>query len=79
MKTQKKQQKKQRKAYKQSIKDTETTKREFMNINNSTSKTENRRTYEYNLNRAQNKDYFKKSVQDFVQRLKQNENIQVDT
>ena len=50
-----------------------------MNINyNSTSKTENRRAYESNLNRAQNKEYFKKSVKDFVQRLKRNENINVD-
>ena len=51
-----------------------------MSINyNSASKTENIRAYESNLSRAQNKGYFKKTVQDFVQRLKHNESIQVDT
>ena len=80
MKTQKKQQKKQRKAYKQSIKDAANTQRELMNINydSAIAKTENREAYEASLNRAQNKTFFKNSLQDFVQRLKRNENINVD-
>ena len=73
------QQKEQRKHYKQSIKDTALTEREFMNIKyDSPSKSQNRRAYEENLNRAENKSFFKKSVQSFLQRLKRNENINVD-
>ena len=79
MKTQKKKHKEQRKAYKQSIKETAKTEREFMNINyESISKTENRQAYESSLERAQDKTFFKNSLQDFVQRLKRNENINVD-
>ena len=72
--------KRQRKEYKQSVKDAATTRRELMNINYdvTTSKSENRRTYESNLNRAQDKEYFKRCVKDFIQKLKRNENIRVD-
>ena len=56
MKKQMRNKKEQRKHYKNSIKDTALTERELMNINyDSPSKSENRRAYEQNLNRAENK------------------------
>ena len=80
MKKEMKKKKEQRKAYKQSIKDAAVAERELMNINYdiTTNKTENRRSYEQSLNRAENRSFFKKSVKNFVQRLKRNENIEVD-
>ena len=63
MKKQMRNKKEQRKRYKQSIKDTALTERELMNIKyDSPSKSENRRAYEENLNRAENKSFFKKRL-----------------
>ena len=81
VKKQREQKKKQRKEYKQSIKNAATTERDFMNINfdSTPSKTENRKAYESNLFRAEDKSLFKKNVQKFVKKLKQEQNIRIDT
>ena len=50
-----------------------------INIDSTSSKTDNRKAYKSNLNRAEDKSSFKKNVQKFVRKLKQEQNIRIDT
>ena len=78
-KQQHRQKKQQRKMYKQSIRETAQVQRDLMNINyDSQGKAPHRAAYEANLNRAEDKGFFKQELQSFIRKLKGAQNIEVD-